>query len=251
MRSTAKHCALAALYVCALLGWNSLCATLSQTSELVAKPPAAAAVPNATSHAQLRHRQEVGRLPTPRPRATAKGAPKTEGAPTKLAVPTSVKPDLTAHVDVAVAHQGADGGCPKRRPYHTVLTAQATVYQSWQARIMYFHWKKQAAAGGPCTDMTGFTRLVASEGGKPDGLEAEMPSFFVRQYTTAEIARYGHFGVLNRPFSVVQFADKGGFEALQEQFVYIAETDHVLMRPLPNLATPDKAAAFSFGHMHC
>ena len=73
--------------------------------------------------------------------------------------------------------------------------------------------------------MGGFTRLVASEGGKPDGLEAEMPSFFVRQYTTAEIARYGRFGVLNRPFSVVQFADRGGFEALQEQFVYIAETD--------------------------
>ena len=42
--------------------------------------------------------------------------------------------------------------------------------------------------------MGGFTRLVASEDGKPDGLEAEMPSFFVRQYTTAEIARYGHFG---------------------------------------------------------
>ena len=80
--------------------------------------------------------------------------------------------------------------------------------------------------------MGGFTRLVASEDGEPDGLEAEMPSFFVRQYTTAEIARYGHFGVLNRPFSVVQFADRGGFEALQEQFVYIAETDHVLMRPL-------------------
>ena len=209
MRSTAKHCALAALYVCALLGWNSLCATLSQTSELVAKPPAAAAVPNATSHAQLRHRQEVGRLPTPRPRATAKGAPKTEGAPTKLAVPTSVKPDLTAHVDVAVAHQGADGGCPKRRPYHTVLTAQATVYQSWQARIMYFHWKKQAAAGGPCTDMTGFTRLVASEGGKPDGLEAEMPSVFVKQMTPEELAKHGHFGVLNRPHSVQQMIDTG------------------------------------------
>jgi len=116
---------------------------------------------------------------------------------------------------------------------------------------MYYHFVKQRKLAGPCGDMGGFTRLVASEGGKPDGLEAEMPSFFVRQYTTAEIARYGHFGVLNRPFSVVQFADRGGFEALQEQFVYIAETDHVLMRPLPNLATPDKAAAFSFGYMHC
>ena len=246
-----KHCALAALYVCALLGWNQLCATLSQTSDVVAKPPAVAAVPNATSHPpQQRRREDVGRLPTTRPRATAKGAPKTEGAPTRLAVPTSVKPDLTAHVDVAVAHQGADGGCPKRRPYHTVLTAQATVYQSWQARIMYYHWKKQAAAGGPCTDMTGFTRLVASEDGKPDGLEAEMPSVFVKQMTPEELAKHGHFGVLNRPHSVQQMIDNGALGAIKEQYVYIAETDHVLMKPLPNLATETTPSAYSFGYMH-
>jgi len=151
----------------------------------------------------------------------------------------------------ASAASAADPACPGRRPYHTLLTSQATTYQAWQSRIMYYHFIKQRKLAGPCGEMGGFTRLVASEDGKPDGLEAEMPSFFVRQYTTAEIARYGHFGVLNRPFSVVQFADRGGFEALQEQFVYIAETDHVLMRPLPNLATPDKAAAFSFGYMHC
>ena len=54
---------------------------------------------------------------------------------------------------------------------------------------MYYHWKKQAAAGGPCSDMSGFTRLVASEGAKPDGLEAEMPSVFVKQMTPEELAR--------------------------------------------------------------
>jgi hypothetical protein len=59
---------------------------------------------------------------------------------------------------------------------------------------MHYHWKKQRALDGPCTDMTGFTRLVASERGQADGLEDEMPSVFVRQYTTAEIAKYGHFG---------------------------------------------------------
>ncbi len=140
--------------------------------------------------------------------------------------------------------------CPKRRPYHTLLTTQATTYQQWQSRIMYFHWKKQAAADGPCTDMTGFTRLVASEDGKSDGLEGEMPSAFVRQYTTREIARYGHFGVLNRPFSVQQFVDSGGLTRIREDYVYIAETDHVLMRPLPNLASETEPAAFGFGYMY-
>ena len=52
-------------------------------------------------------------------------------------------------------------------------------------------------------------RLVASEGGKPDGLEAEMPSVFVKQMTPEELAKHGHFGVLNRPHSVQQMIDTG------------------------------------------
>jgi hypothetical protein len=57
-------------------------------------------------------------------------------------------------------------------------------------------------------------------------------------------------GVLNRPFSVVQLIERGGLSRITEDYIYIAETDHVLMRPLPNLATEDKAAAFGFGYMH-
>ena len=106
---------------------------------------------------------------------------------------------------------------------------------------------KQRKLDGPCTPMGGFTRLVASEGGAPDGLEVEMPSVFVKQYTTAEIARYGHFGVLNRPYSVVQWIDRGGMAKLAEPYVYIAETDHVLMRPLPNLAPLARQRPSSLG----
>ena len=48
-----RHCALAALYVCALLGWNQLCATLSQpTSDLVAKQ-AAHCGPYGLRHSQI------------------------------------------------------------------------------------------------------------------------------------------------------------------------------------------------------
>ena len=145
----------------------------------------------------------------------------------------------------------ADVACPNRRPYHTILTGQGTFYNGWQARIMYFHWKKQSAAGGPCTDMTGFTRLCASKDGLPDGLEDYIPSVFVPQLTTEVLAKYGHFGVLNRPHSVVEFFKRPEMRArIKEEYVYIAETDHVLMRPLPNLATPTEAAAHAFGYMH-
>ena len=96
-------------------------------------------------------------------------------------------------------------GCPAtRKPYHTLLTGQGTIYNGWQSRIMYYHWKKVAKRDGPCTEMTGFTRLCASKDGEPDGLEKYIPSVFVKQLTTEVLAKYGHFGVLNRPHSVVE-----------------------------------------------
>ena len=154
-----------------------------------------------------------------------------------------------AHASVATPTTSASS-CPGKRPYHTLLTTQATNYQQWQSRIMYFHYKKQQRLDGPCTEMGGFTRRVASEDGKPDGLEGEMPSVFVREYTREQIAKYGHFGVLNRPYSVVQLLEAGGFDRIAEEYVYIAETDHVFMKPMPNSATEETAAAFVFGYMH-
>ena len=114
--------------------------------------------------------------------------------PTSVAAVAVAAANPTAAETAGTETAGATG-CPNRRPYHTLLTTQATVYQQWQSRIMYHHFKKQRALDGTCTDMGGFTRLVASEGAAADGLEEEMPSVFVKQYTAAEIAKYGHFGV--------------------------------------------------------
>jgi len=90
---------------------------------------------------------------------------------------------------------GSDAECPGRRPFHAIMTAQSSPYQQWQARIMYFHWKKQAAAAGPCGEMAGFTRLCATAGGKPDGLQDEIPSVFTTQLSAEIIASHFHFGV--------------------------------------------------------
>ena len=45
-----------------------------------------------------------------------------------------------------------------RRPYHVVMTAASGLYQEWQSRIAYYHYKKQKALH-PCSDLGGFTRL--------------------------------------------------------------------------------------------
>ena len=122
-------------------------------------------------------------------RQTAIGASTPVAARTAGAVGADASTPVAARTAGAVGagHHGAaasssiavDAGCGPLRPFHTLLTAQATVYQQWQSRIMYFHWRKQKAAAGPCTEMGGFTRLVASKDGEPDGLENEIPSAFV------------------------------------------------------------------------
>ncbi|KAG8458723.1 hypothetical protein KFE25_012921 [Diacronema lutheri] len=141
--------------------------------------------------------------------------------------------------------------CPGRSPFHTLLTAQGTTYQGWQARIMYYHWRKQRAAAGRCTDMTGFTRLCASKDGAPDGLEASMPTIYIAQLPDELIRSHFGFGVLNRPHSLKVLLQTPHLLArITEEFVLIAETDHVLTRPLVNLATRTTPAAFVFGYMH-
>ena len=105
--------------------------------------------------------------------------PTAVGASTPAAARTAGAVGADHHGAAASSSIAADAGCGPLRPYHTLLTAQATVYQQWQSRIMYFHWRKQKAAAGPCTEMGGFTRLVASKDGEPDGLENEIPSAFV------------------------------------------------------------------------
>lgn len=145
----------------------------------------------------------------------------------------------------------ADDECPGRLPFHTLMTAQSSVYQQWQSRIAYFHWRKNAAAGGRCTDMVGFTRLCATEGGKPDGLELEMPTIFTTQLSEEVIAKHFHFNVLNRPNSILQLLARADLrEYLGSSYVLVMETDHVFMRPMPNLASETTPAAWVFGYMH-
>lgn len=145
--------------------------------------------------------------------------------------------------------------CPGRSPFHTILTAQGSTYQDWQARIMYYHWRKQRATAGPCTDMTGFTRLCASAPdsacARGEGLSRNIPTIFIEQLPDKLIKEHFNFGVLNRPHSLkVLLQTPALLAAIPEDFFLIAETDHVLTRPLPNLATAATPAAYVFGYMH-
>jgi len=137
--------------------------------------------------------------------------------------------------------------CPQgRRPFHTILTAQASTYQRWQTLIFYHHFKKQQRLH-PCTEMVGFTRLLASSNGQPDDLMSFMPTVTIPQLG---FDKTRGFQVINRPWTMLQFLQMPEWtQRITELYVYIAETDHLLLKDLPNRATPQLNVAFFFPYM--
>jgi hypothetical protein len=96
-------------------------------------------------------------VPAAAARATATSTAAAAAA-TATATATTATATTAAAAAAASAAAAAAAGCPAtRKPYHTLLTGQGTIYNGWQSRIMYYHWKKVSKRDGPCTEMTGFT----------------------------------------------------------------------------------------------
>ena len=127
------------------------------------------------------------------------------------AVPTQAAAAAAATAAVAVH----DDGCPPgRKPYHVILTAQDSTYQAWQTRIMYYHFRKLQRAN-PCTEMTGFTRLLSSSDGRLDELAKEIPTVTAKALEGGNGCRHTPhnscdmgFPVMNRPHAVTQLLAK-------------------------------------------
>ncbi len=141
--------------------------------------------------------------------------------------------------------------CASRRPYHVVMTAARGVYQEWQSRIAYYHYKKQKDLN-PCSDLGGFTRLLNSPGAQPDGLMDEIPTMLVQQLQGGgRCDRCDHgFVVMNRPYGLLQLVESAAFqERVPEAYMLLLEPDHLMLRPLPNEATPTTPVGFGFYYM--
>ncbi|KAL1524994.1 hypothetical protein AB1Y20_019870 [Prymnesium parvum] len=145
----------------------------------------------------------------------------------------------------------ADGSCPRvRRPYHVVMTAASGKYQEWQSRVMYYHYLKQKRLH-PCSDMGGFTRLLNTHGAQPDSLMSEIPTLLVHQLKGGRCDECDHgFIVMNRPWGVLQLIESDHWRnSIPEEWVMLAETDHMIMAPPPNDATEERPVGFKFYYM--
>ncbi|XP_074575377.1 hydroxyproline O-arabinosyltransferase NOD3-like [Curcuma longa] len=124
----------------------------------------------------------------------------------------------------------------QRQLFHVVVTATDAAYSRWQCRIMYYWYKKMKDGEG--SEMGGFTRVLHS--GKPDSLMDEIPTFVVDPLPAGVDRGYI---ALNRPWAFVQWLEKA---TIEEEYILIAEPDHIFVKPLPNLAREDYPAGFPF-----
>ncbi|CAL0315845.1 unnamed protein product [Lupinus luteus] len=120
--------------------------------------------------------------------------------------------------------------------YHVAVTSDSAVYSQWQCRIMHYWYKK--AKDMPGSDMGKFTRILHS--GSADQLMNEIPTFVVDPLPDGMDSGYI---VLNRPWAFVQWLEKADIE---EEYILMAEPDHIFVNPLPNLASKTQPAAFPF-----
>ena len=122
------------------------------------------------------------------------------------------------------------------KKFHVVVTANAAKYVSWQVRVMYYWYKKRLAEQGPEGQMGGFTRVLHE--GRADDLMNEIPSCVVDRLSE----EYG-FVVLSRPNALLQMLSRC---TIPEAYILMAEPDHIMLRPMPNLMVGERPAAFPF-----
>ena len=165
-----------------------------------------------------------------------------------------------AEVEAGAPPSAHAASCPaSRAPYHVLLTASSGDYQRWQTRVFFHHYTRLKAEY-PCSDIGGFTRLLTLPDSKrreeeDAGLSKVMTTLIARELTKGK-EDLG-FVVLNRPTSIAAVLASGELEARlapKERHIFIVETDHVLLKPLPNLVARatggEEAAAYPFHYMN-
>jgi len=83
-----------------------------------------------------------------------------------------------------------------------------------------------------------FTRVLHS--GRPNNLMNEIPTVVVDPLPPRSDRGYV---VLNRPWAIVQWLQKA---TIKEEYILMAEPDHVFVMPLPNLVREDYPTIFPF-----
>ena len=160
-------------------------------------------------------------------------------------IPTGVSDETNPWISGSMA-KPADvrGERGAHKKFHVLVTTNANIYQAWQVRVMHYWYERMRER---CEDedpdgcqMGGFTRILHD---KADALVDEIPTCVVDRLDN-EMG----FVVLSRPNAFKQYFEKCG--DIEEDYVLMAEPDHLYLRPLANLMNGRTAAAFPFFYIN-
>lgn len=146
------------------------------------------------------------------------------------------RPSITIDPIIKMPLNKKSSSSSSKRLFHTAVTASDSVYNTWQCRAMYYWFKKMKENGD--SDMGGFTRILHS--GKPDHYMDEIPTFVAQPLPSGMDQGYI---VLNRPWAFVQWLQQVD---IKEDYILMSEPDHIIVKPIPNLARDGMGAAFPF-----
>lgn len=81
--------------------------------------------------------------------------------------------------------------------------------------------------------------------GEPDDLMQEIPTFLAKPLSKT-VVNYSGYELLNRPYALLQWAYN---VVIEEDYVVIEESDHVYLRPVPNLMLGPKMVGAYYWYM--
>ncbi|XP_031377497.1 hydroxyproline O-arabinosyltransferase 1-like isoform X1 [Punica granatum] len=157
-------------------------------------------------------------------------------APSNSSPPSKISVDPVIKMPVERSSRRFGGQQQRKRLFHTAVTASDSIYNTRQCRVMYYWFRKHR--DGPNSGMGGFTRILHS--GKADKFMDEIPTFVAQPLPSGMDKGYI---VLNRPWAFVQWLQQA---EIKEDYILMAEPDHIIVKPIPNLSRDGLGAAFPF-----
>jgi hypothetical protein len=131
----------------------------------------------------------------------------------------------------------------EKSKYHVLLPCDGRVYHEWQCRLFYYWYGRIKESKNPKA-MGGFTRLLHS--GKPDEWMDEVPTVVVDPLPKNLEGVADGYIMLNRPYAVHQWVDRY-MRMIPENFVLLAEPDHLFIRAPPLWASYNRPSAYPYG----
>ena len=125
------------------------------------------------------------------------------------------------------------------KSYHVVVAATGDPASQWQTQVCYY-WYLQARASHPDSALGGFTRLLHSN--SDDMLSRRIHTVRVGTENSLKHQALKNDPTLARPLAFKMFMQMN--KGIDEDYILMLQPDHIILKPIPNWASPTRPVAF-------